>query len=413
MVEVARVARDRQAEGDAWAQLAFAHFTALSWDHVPHVKRCAEEAGLIAREVGDQQLLARALHHLGGVDLMHGDLPEAEGKFMEALRIGEAGGFKAVTVQVRGQIAAQAYWRGDFPAVVEICRTAEEEARDIHDGFSELFSVAFRCLAHIGQGEHTEGLGVISEGLAKARDRDNKFIIGRLTNTLGWVYQELGDFTRAIEHDREAADLGRRIKNDNVEVSSLINLGFDHLHLGEPGKALTLLEETLRRAEKGFGSHRWRWAMHVRAYLAETLITLGRPGDALGQIGQALDVAQATGSSKYTARCHLLRGEIALGAGQAGEAEGDFAEALRIARRIGYPTLTWQAAHARARALVAAGARGQGADRIEQAYEMARLATDTIQSVADRLPYPALTSVFLAWVRVREVEETLDRLRRA
>ncbi|MEK7837618.1 MAG: hypothetical protein AAB328_06515, partial [candidate division NC10 bacterium] len=190
-------------------------------------------------------------------------------------------------------------------------------------------------------------------------------------------------------------------------------LGFDHLHLGEPGKALTLLEETLRRAEKGFGSHRWRWAMHIRAYLAETLITLGRPGDALGQIGQALDAAQATGSSKYIGRCHLLRGEIALGAGQAGEAEGDFAEALRIARRIGYPTLTWQAAHARARALVAAGARGQGADRIEQAYEMARLATDTIQSVADRLPYPALTSVFLAWGRVREVQETLDRLRRA
>jgi tetratricopeptide (TPR) repeat protein len=96
-------------------------------------------------------------------------------------------------------------------------------------------------------------------GLTKARDRDNAFIVGRLTNTLGWLHQELGDFQRAAEYDRDSADLGQRIGNPNVEISALINLGFDYLHLGEPEKALTLLENTFSRAEQGFGAHHWLW----------------------------------------------------------------------------------------------------------------------------------------------------------
>ena len=63
------------------------------------------------------------------------------------------------------------------------------------------------------------------------------FILGRLTNTLGWLHQELGDFQRAVAYDRDSADLGQRIGNSNVEISALINLGFDYLHLGEPEKA--------------------------------------------------------------------------------------------------------------------------------------------------------------------------------
>ena len=119
--------------------------------------------------------------------------------------------------------------------------------------YHELWTQAFRCLAHIGLGEYAEAITAINDGLTKARDRDNTFIVGRLTNTLGWLHQELGDFQHAAEYDRDSADLGQRIGNSNVEISALINLGFDYLHLGEPEKALSLLETTLSRAEQGFG----------------------------------------------------------------------------------------------------------------------------------------------------------------
>ena len=130
---------------------------------------------------------------------------------------------------------------------------------------------------------------MINEGLAKARDRETVWVVGRLTNSLGWLYQELGDFRRATELNRESQELGHRIKNQNVEVSAVINVAYDHFHLGETDKALAVLEDSLVRVEKSaFGAHRWRWAMHLATYLAEALLALGRPEQALVQADKAL-----------------------------------------------------------------------------------------------------------------------------
>ena len=67
----------------------------------------------------------------------------------------------------------------------------------MYDGTMELWNQGFRCLAHIGLGEYAEAITTINDGLIKARDRDSTLFVGRLTNTLGWLHQELGDFQRA------------------------------------------------------------------------------------------------------------------------------------------------------------------------------------------------------------------------
>jgi tetratricopeptide (TPR) repeat protein len=194
-------------------------------------------------------------------------------------------------------------------------------------------------------GEFTEAITAINEGLTKARDRDNTINLARLTNALGWLHQEFGDFHRAAAYDHDGAEIGRRTGHSQVELSALINLGFDYLHLGEPAKALALLENTLSRAEKGFGAHCWRWAIRLCASIADTLLVLGAPERALTQVERGFSEARATGSMKYIARFHALRGEIVLAARQWSQAEADCREALRIARQISSPTLTWQAAH--------------------------------------------------------------------
>jgi tetratricopeptide (TPR) repeat protein len=210
-----------------------------------------------------------------------------------------------------------------------------------------------------------------------------------------------------VELDRESADLGERSKNSNVEISALINLGFDHLHLGEPERALSLLEKTLVRMEQyAFGAHRWRWSIHLAACLAETLLATGEPEKALVQVEKGLAQARSTGSMKYIAKFHALRGEIALSAQQWSLAETDLGEALRMAQQIGYPTLTWRAAH------LLAQARAEQS-KLEDAFTTTRLAAETIEAVAARIPDPALKQTFLFWPRVQAVREDLDRFGRA
>ena len=56
--------------------------------------------------------------------------------------------------------------------------------------------------------------------LVKSRERKSHYNVGRITNSLGWLHQEFGDFRGALELDREATELGRRHRIGNVEVSA-------------------------------------------------------------------------------------------------------------------------------------------------------------------------------------------------
>jgi tetratricopeptide (TPR) repeat protein len=405
MCERARAAGDRQSESEALADLALYHWSTFSWDHIPQAQKLGEEALGIAQEIGDERVVVSSLIYLGGIDQTYGKLLEGDAKLEQALRISETRGFQDVLAMTMESLGSAANWRGEFQRAITLCQQGEHVAAARYDGAIELWVQACRCLAHIGLGAYAEAITAINDGLAKARDRDNTFIQGRLTNTLGWLHQELGAFQRAVAYDRDSAELGQRIKNANVEISALINLGFDYLHLGEPERALALLENTLSRAEQGFGAHRWRWAMHLCASLADTLLALGDPERALTQVERGFVEARATGSMKYVARFHALRGEIALTARQWSQAEVDCREALRIVRQISYPTLTWQAAHLLARSQA-------GQSHLEAAFASVQLAVETIDVVATRIPDPALREAFLAWPRVQAVRAEQDRLSR-
>jgi tetratricopeptide (TPR) repeat protein len=338
------------------------------------------------------------------VDQVDGNLDEGDRKLEESLRISLAGGFKDTIAQNHSWLGAHANWRGEFRRSIALSRDAQQAAMEIHDGFQELFALAFLCLAHIGLGEYAEALAVIQEGMVKARERDNRFILGRLTNSLGWLHQELGDFSRAVEYDRESVELGRLARNPNVEISAALNLGFDYLNLGDPPQALATLEEMLVRVDKfAFGAHRWRWAIHLRAYIAEALLGSREPERALTEAETALVQARATGSMKYVGRCHAIRGAIAAAAGDRDRAAADLAEALRIARSISYPTLTWQAAHSLARIRSEQG-------RPDDAAAAARLALETIDRVAARASQIGLGQTFLGWSRVQVARGDLERL---
>ena len=405
MLALAREAGDRRLEGEALADIAYAHWMAFRWDEIEAGRPSLEQAATIAREIGDDRLLARTLYIMGSLDQMEPKLAEAEDKYNEAIRLAKRGGFAGIIVQVRTVLDLQHNWQGDFAAAIASSRETEEAARAAHDGFNEVLAMSNRAFSHVAHGDYREAFEVLRTGRELCRERDNHFILGRMTNTLGWLYQEFGDFTRAREFDRESAEIGHRIKNGNVEISALINIGFDTLHQGDPTRALGQFEETLTRAEKAFGAHRWRWSMHLRFGLALALQALGRDGEAAAQADRGLRQAEETTSAKYVGWFHHVRGDLALRAGQPGRAVDDLRRALDIARRIGFPTLTWQSSHRLAEAQAAAG-------RTADAVSAAALAAETLERMSAGAPDAGCRESLLAWPRAQEVYETLERVRR-
>jgi tetratricopeptide (TPR) repeat protein len=338
-------------------------------------------------------------------DQLEGRLDDANAKLEESAVIARRAGYGDLVNFNEVSRSLHANWQGDFPTAIAVGREVEAHARELHDGFHELFSLSNLGFAYIGAGDYREAWDVLRAGRALARERDNLFMYGRMTNTLGWLHQEYGDFERASELDRESADVGQRIKNGNVETSALINVGFDLLHQRRASEALPHFEATLVRAEKAFGAHRWRWGIHLRFGLATTLLALGRDAEALAQADEGLPHAVATNSRKYVGWFHAIRGEVALRAGDTTAAMTELQHALTEARAIGYPTLTWQAAHLLAQAERAAG-------QIEEAWASVCVAHQMIQQIAAASPADDLAKTLMAWPRVMAALETYRELER-
>ena len=106
---------------------------------------------------------------------------------------------------------------------------------------------------------------------------------------------------------------------------------------------------------------------------------------------------------KYVGKCHALLGAIALAERNSSRAIEELSRALGIARQIGYPVLTWQAAHRLAGTEWEVGKR-------DDAFAHARLAAETIATLANRIPEPALRETFLARASVNDAQALFDHL---
>lgn len=271
----------------------------------------------IAHDVDDDRLIARTLFLMASVDQMQARLADAETKFAESLVRERSGNYRDIAVQSQTLLSIQRKWQGQFDEAIAMSLATEATSREIHDGFNEVFGMSNRCFALIGRGDYRDAWETLARVRALALERQNHFMFARMGNTLGWLHQEYGSFAGALELNSDSRDIGHRIKNGNVEISALIDLGFNDLALGGPQPALELFERTLERARKAFGAHRWRWSIHLAFGLTTALMALGRDSEALAQVERGLAEADQTDSLKYVGWFHERRGELARRAGAA------------------------------------------------------------------------------------------------
>jgi len=310
------------------------------------MEQYAQEAMQLSQETGDRKILAKSLISLGLIHQWRGNLPEADRKLEASVQICREEGYKDSLAQNLLWLNAHAYWQGNISRAIPLCQESLAVSREINDGLSELFNLAFLCLEYGSLGNYDQAFSILYEGMAKAKERENKFIIGRLMNTLGCFHRELGDFSRALELDRESMEIGRMYRIANVEISALINLGFDYFALGEYENASSYLEPTLERVEReAFGSHRWRWKAKLPIGLAELCFVKGVYEQALNYVNEGLKVAQESSSQKYVAKGRALRGKIMANLGDSHAARTELLGAINLAEQLRSPTLIYPAAY--------------------------------------------------------------------
>jgi tetratricopeptide (TPR) repeat protein len=225
-----------------------------------------------------------------------------------------------------------------------------------------------------------------------------------MQNHLGWFYRELGVVSRAAECDHESTDLGRTHGIANVEVSALINLGWDYLALGQPTRAWSYLAPTLDRVvREAFGSHNWRWQMRILMGLAELSYTTADYNQALRYVDEGLQEAQRTSSQKYVAMGWVLRGKIITKLGDTDTAGVELQRAFSLAEQLQSPSLLYPIAYD-------LGHWYESTGKEREAAALYGKAKATIAQMATAVEDEALRSTFLQSALVQEIYERAARL---
>jgi class 3 adenylate cyclase/tetratricopeptide (TPR) repeat protein len=404
MRDLAHRAGQQRQEGESLCYLASAHHMKMTYEHLLLEERCAQEAMDLAHQTGDQNILAQSLARLGQVQQVRGDLQAADRHLGASLQISQREGYTDVLAPTLRILSAQAYWQGCFQRAIHLGQDSVTVSRDTQNDSSELPCLAFLCLAVWSAGHYAQAFTVWGEGMQKAKERDGRFIIGRLTNTQGWFHRELGALSPAVESDQESIEWGRTTGIANVKCSALINLGFDYLALGQHARALSYFAPTLDRVEReAFGHHRWRWKMKLCLGLAEVSYMTGEYDQALRYVDEGLQEAQRTSSQKYVALGWALRGKIIAKLGDADVAGTELQRAFTLADQLQSPSLLYPIAYD-------LGYQYETTGKEHEAASLYGKAKATIEQMATAVEDEALRSTFLQSALVQEIHERAARL---
>ena len=288
------------------------------WASVPTSLQRAEKAVAVARELGDQRLIARCLMGLGMLSFY-----EAKPYFAEALELARASGDPSVQCQIRAYQTFACTAAGDPVAA----QAAGHEGRDLADALGDRFMSrycrTFLSTALIEQGKLAEAAEVSRLLVEEARTAEDHAMVAFGSMTLAQA--------RAFQGDAEAA---HSAAESALKAAAAVG-GFheDSAYAALAGASLTSGDAAAaRRACDSAMQHTYPLKeLFTRSVVPMTDAALGC-GDLVGARRWADEtVAAAPGSHQI--RALAARAWVALAQGEPDQAERDAHDALVVAAR--------------------------------------------------------------------------------
>ncbi|GEM_PF-619143 len=353
------------------------------------------QALAIYAALGRKADMAQAQLDIGRCARLTGDFAEAETRYVEALKL-----IGADTVQSKAPSKAASKDNDRLRAriVIEQANNAWQQAR-----FQQAFDLERQVL--------------------KAAEQ-NGWVLEQVIahNTAGLLWWSLGDHERAVRELDAALPLAKslRIRQDEV-ATTLNNRGLVERDMGRHPLALKTLGEALA-IDRAIRS-RWAIAYDLRN-IAQTYIRMGDPKKALPLLDEALGIVAATGNRINQAKILLAQGEARLALvnvdkTNADKAKAAFTQADELARSMGLRDSQWRALHGLARLDIAAGRRQEAKALLDKAVDViegmrAELKVDQLKDgfIADKaVVYEDLVTLLADMGEVAESFRTAERSR--
>jgi tetratricopeptide (TPR) repeat protein len=236
-----------------------------------------------------------------------------------------------------------------------------------------------------GKGDYDEARTIFENGLALSVKVGDEVQRHRLLNSFGWLYMELGNLDRALDLNRQGAEMARQRGYPEPIANAELNLADIFLAKGDLVLAQEFLDGVFRIVHDPVTTDwmKWRYSTHLFASLGDLWLARGVPAKAQECANQCLEIATRTNSRKNIVKGWRLTGEIALARRQWDEAAQWLRRALELAQAVGNPPQLWKT-H------LALGRLHTEAKRPEPARQAYGAARAVIEQVKARVQTPEL-----------------------
>lgn len=392
VIEGARERGDLEMEQGALNGLIKVLFFARRLDEVDSR---TDEALALAARTGNEALRLETLTFVVQKHIRSRDWAEAV-KLSERI-IAEAGAInhRPALVSALAERGELHFQQSEYEFAERLLTRASKLASEISDGFMHLYSLFFLGLAAGNTGRMSRALGVFNEAAHIAGRNGDRFWLSRLTNMLGWIYRELHDFGRALEHDRRGMEIGRRDRLPEIEANALLNICQEYARQGAAEK----WQDAFRQLEEVIERHPWmraRYQMRLHIISAEYRLAAGDFGGAEEEATRLLELNTKYKYHKDEAVTRKLLAEIAVASGQLEKAEAELEKSLALLREHPAPLVRWRVYSILGRV----HSMGKKAEAARAAY---REAAKIIGQIAAGVDDEALRGTFLSSDAVREV----------
>lgn len=334
----ARQLKDREAEAEALFRLGWISF----YMHKPgRAEGLLRKAISLSEKKNLNEILVKAVSSLGFTYAVLGRLDEARPLLIRAMDLinSEVKGLEG-RAWIIAHLLHYYNWTGEFEEALHLSQELGELNRKLKSPYLNLFLHFNRGLIYGALGQTKEARKNLESGLKQVEVGDNPFWRPRFLNTLGWVLAEEGKIQEALKMNeqsfQEALDSGDPETIHNAQI----NLGENHLQMGDLLEARKILEKAWEEIKKpGVFYSRWRYKTRLFIALADLYSRSEDRKKGLGFIRKALDLAEKSKSKKHLARALFLRGQI-LSETRPGLARNALERALGFSRQMGTSFLT-------------------------------------------------------------------------
>jgi tetratricopeptide (TPR) repeat protein len=298
----------------------------------------------VAETLDAKPILVASYHNISQVYAITGRLDAARQALDQALTFSRAAGnvrHLSFTLLLAGLLRN---WEGAYTEASHRLSDSLRLARENNLMLEISLGHFIYGITLTGKGDFDQALTTLEAGLALTEKVGDEYQRPKILNSLGWLYSECGNLDRALDLNRQGAEMARKLGYPEPIANAELNLGDIFLAQGDLALAREFLDGVDRLTHDPATSDwmKWRYSTHLFASLGDLWLARGDPARAQGFAEQCLEIATRTNSRKYMVKGWRLKGDIAFAHRQWDEAEHWLRQALQLAQTVGNPTQLWK-----------------------------------------------------------------------